>query len=379
MNILIIGDFCYPNYMGGSSKHVFDLITNFPGDRVKYYLITRNKKIGQYSASEPDAQRQYDKIKNEGKVKEVSTIGIFNPITYIKHIKGVDAVILQHPIMGLIGGLIAKLFGKPVIYHYHGPLHLEYAMKSGRRGVHYKLLWLMQKITVLLSNVVLTHSDYMRKVSVREHLVSESKCAYLPPYIIKRMVDKEIICVKKDYKTKLLLPRRLTARTGVIEFLNAFLTFPKEFRNKFDVIITGKGELQSQVEKLAERDPTNIKYIGFVSYDELWSLYSKVDSVVVPTLDLEGFGYVILEGFSCGASAIVSETCGGGYEFIKRHLGEEFIFDVYSAESIENALITVMRNKSNRSTFKEIADQYTTDKMINYYIDNILTPAVSQK
>ena len=322
MKVLIIGDFCYPNYMGGSSKHVC-----------------------------------------EGRITEVSTKHIFNPFTYLRHIRKADIVVLQHPVMGLFGGLWGRLYAKPIIYHYHGPLHLEYSMKTGKNGLHYKLLWLMQKVTVLLSNFVLTHSDYMKRVSIKEHKVPTSKCIYLPPYIKRHEIRKNLSYIKNNAKIKLLIPRRLTSRTGVIEFLNSFLTFPDDFRSRFDVFVTGKGELQSQVESLVAKDPDNLHYIGFVSYDDLWALYSKVDSVVVPTLDLEGFGYVILEGFSCGSSAIVSYTCG-----------DDYVFDVYSPESVKKALLAVQRNRYQREVFIHIADKYTTENMIKYYLDNILSP-----
>ena len=374
MKVLIIGDFCYPNYMGGSSKHVFDLITNFPSDEVDFHLITRKRSDGQYSADERGAQKVYDRIKDEGRITEVSTKHIFNPFTYLRHIRKADIVVLQHPVMGLFGGLWGRLYAKPIIYHYHGPLHLEYSMKTGKNGLHYKLLWLMQKVTVLLSNFVLTHSDYMKRVSIKEHKVPTSKCIYLPPYIKRHEIRKNLSYIKNNAKIKLLIPRRLTSRTGVIEFLNSFLTFPDDFRSRFDVFVTGKGELQSQVESLVAKDPDNLHYIGFVSYDDLWALYSKVDSVVVPTLDLEGFGYVILEGFSCGSSAIVSYTCGGGYEFIKHHLGDDYVFVVYSPESVKKALLAVQRNRYQREVFIHIADKYTTENMIKYYLDNILSP-----
>lgn len=371
--VTIISDFCYPNYMGGSSKHVYDLICNLPTNVVDWNLITRaTSKSNKYCADEIQAQKKYDSFKKSRRIKEVNILNIFNPFTYWNKIRNSEYVVLQHPVMGLFGAIIGRCLNKKNIYHYHGPIHIEFMMKTGRRGIHYWLLWLIQKITVMLSDTVLTHSNYMRAISQREHDVPSKKSIYLPPYIERVNRNVPLPYFSDDDKIKLLIPRRLTARTGVVEFLETFLKLPFRIRTKYQIYISGKGELQTNIESLASQDTENIRYIGFISYDELWSLYNKVDAVVVPTLDLEGFGYVILEAMSCGAMPIVSKTCGGGYDFVTRYLGESFTFDVHSSESILKALKTVANKKNNRNCFEGIASQFTTENMINKYISEIL-------
>ena len=373
MNVLIIGDFCYPNYMGGSSKHVYDILTEFSKiDSLDVHLITRAKQEGNYSANEIDAQITFDRIKNCGQITELKGWHMFNPLHYLKHIKNADVVLLQHPIMGFVGALIAKLYYKRTIYHYHGPIHEEYKLKAGKKGIRYRLLWIMQKVTVLLSSKVLTHSNYMRGIAIKEHRLPDRKSIYLPPYIEEDPVNNHLDFVKNNNKTKLIIPRRLTARTGVVEFLNAFLSLPKEKRNQYDIYISGKGELQQEVENLVRKDADNLSYVGFLSYEDLWSMYHKMDAVVVPTLNLEGFGYIILEALSSGATAIVSETCGGGYEFVVEHLGKENTFDVFSSESIFKALEQVEKTKNNRRNNKQIAGKFSCKAMIDYYIKAIL-------
>lgn len=372
-NVTIIGDFCYPNFMGGSSKHVYDLICNLPTDVVDWNLITRrSSKSNEYSADEIEAQTKFDSFKRNRRIKEVSVLNIFNPLTYLNKIRKSQYVVLQHPVMGLFGAILGRCLHKKVIYHYHGPLHIEYYMKSGKRGLHYNILWLMQKLTVMLSQMVLTHSSYMKSISQREHSVPDNKSINLPPYIERVESDVKLPYFKDDNKIKLLIPRRLTARTGIIEFLKAFLIFPEDFRNKFHIYISGKGELQSKVESLVKQDSQNIQYIGFISYNELWSLYTKVDAVVVPTLDLEGFGYIILEAMSCGAMPLVSKTCGGGFEFVEKHLGSEYVFDIYSPKSIQDTLSIITQYRNNRNKYMQIASVFSTKNMIKTYLEKIL-------
>ena len=375
-NIVIIGDFCYPNYMGGSSKHVYDLLCDFPLYHCKVKLLTRKRVANKYSASDSDAQLVYDQYKNRGDVIELSTLGIFNALNYINFVRNADYVLLQHPIMGCIGGFISKLFRKKVIYHYHGPLHLEYKMKVGNKNLRYYVLWWLQKMTIIFSDKVLTHSNYMKEVAIKEHSVPQTKCIYLPPYINSNNVSNKRLHLpflkNECSKIHLLIPRRLTARTGVVEFLEAFLSLSDNVRNKVQIYISGRGELRTVIEKLVSKDPDNISYVGFLSYEELWTLYNQIDAVVVPSLDLEGFGYVILEAMSCGASALVSQTCGGGFEFIMKHLGTNYTFNTYSSESVLKALNTISKKEHSRDYYMKIANSYTTEAMIRYYVDNIL-------
>lgn len=145
--ITIIGDFCYPNFAGGSSKHVFDLLTYFPEYDCNVRLLTRRRDSdSQYAADDPGAAGKYDALKKRGNIRELSGMGLFNPYPYIRIIAGADHVLLQHPVMGMIGGIAARIMGKHTVYHYHGPLHLEYQAKSGRKGLRYHILWYSKKL-----------------------------------------------------------------------------------------------------------------------------------------------------------------------------------------------------------------------------------------
>lgn len=372
--ITIISDFCYPNFAGGSSKHVFDLLMNFPEEEFNLKLVTRSKNPGSdYFAKDEKAEEHYVRFFQKGNVKEMSLGSIINPFRYIGSLKNTDYVLLQYPVMGVVGGLVAKLMGKKIYYHYHGPAHIEYKYKTGKEGFRYKLMWGIQKITAMLSDRVLVHSDYMKDIAIKEHKIRESKFGFVPPYIDKTLTsDKKEITRSENEKIQLLIPRRLTARTGVIEFLDQFLKSDKNFRDKFIIYVTGCGELAPEVTKLADSNPEHIKFLGFVSYDELKELYHQVDGVIVPTLDLEGCGLVILEALSCGTSVIVSKTCGGGYEFVRKNMGKDFIFDVFDHESVIRTLEFIAKKSYDPEYYKDIASRYDIKKMIKHYTNDIL-------
>lgn len=372
--ITIIGDFCYPNFAGGSSKHVFDLLTYFPEYDCNVRLLTRRRDSdSQYAADDPGAAGKYDALKKRGNIRELSGMGLFNPYPYIRIIAGADHVLLQHPVMGMIGGIAARIMGKHTVYHYHGPLHLEYQAKSGRKGLRYHILWLFQKITTVCSSVVLVHSEYMKRTAQKEHRIPNRKIRLLPPYIKKPASFVPLPWWKDETdKTVLFIPRRLTARTGIYEFLMRFLSLPADEQQKYHIYISGTGELAPKIETIAKEYPQTITYLGFVPYEELWAIYGKADAVVVPTLSLEGFGYVILEAMACGCAATVSTTCGGGYEFVSEQLGEEYTFDTFDTESILKALRFIKARPADRAFYQQIASRFSPEHMIRYYLQTIL-------
>lgn len=372
--ITIIGDFCYPNFAGGSSKHVFDLLMYFTQYDCNVRLLTRSRDPNSlYAVDDPAAACKYDALKKQGHIRELSGVNLFNPYPYLQMIANADHVLLQHPVMGMVGGIIARIMRKHTVYHYHGPLHLEYQSKAAKKGLRYYILWLLQKITIICSSVVLVHSEYMKRTALKEHNIPIQKIQLLPPYINPPNSFHPLPWWKDESdKTVLFIPRRLTARTGVYEFLMQFLSLPVNEQQKYHIYITGTGELAPKIEIIAKKHPQTITYLGFVPYEELWAIYGKADAVVVPTLSLEGFGYVILEAMVCGSAAIVSTTCGGGYEFVIEQLGREYTFDIFDTESIQKALQFIQMRPANRTFYQQIASRFSLYHMIQYYLQVIL-------
>lgn len=75
------------------------------------------------------------------------------------------------------------------------------------------------------------------------------------------------------------------------------------------VIAGGKGWLESEIiEKINHpSDKKKIKFLGYVSDDDLSALYSACYAFVYPS-HYEGFGLPVLEAMHCGAAVITSET-----------------------------------------------------------------------
>ncbi|MFN3551366.1 MAG: glycosyltransferase family 4 protein [Endomicrobiia bacterium] len=89
--------------------------------------------------------------------------------------------------------------------------------------------------------------------------------------------------------------------------------------------------------------PDGVKYIGHVSNEQLYLLYSGAKCFVFPTLH-EGFGLPPLEAMSCGCPVVVSnkgslpEVCGDAAVYV----------DPYDPQSIAEGVLKVLTDKNLR-------------------------------
>jgi glycosyltransferase involved in cell wall biosynthesis len=104
-----------------------------------------------------------------------------------------------------------------------------------------------------------------------------------------------------------LAVRRLETRMGLLELVDAFAKVAAEFP-KARLWIGGTG---SQREALEERihshSLTNrARLLGFIPEADLASHYAAADCVIMPSIDLEGFGLATVEALACGAPVLGS-------------------------------------------------------------------------
>lgn len=122
-----------------------------------------------------------------------------------------------------------------------------------------------------------------------------------------------------------LAVRRLDPRMGLMHLAEAFAMVGRE-RPEARLWIAGKGPQREALEArlaaagLGER----AKLLGFVPEEELPALYGAADAVLMPSLDLEGFGLATAEALACGAPVLASRS--GANPEVVAPLGERLLF-----------------------------------------------------
>ncbi len=104
------------------------------------------------------------------------------------------------------------------------------------------------------------------------------------------------------------------------------------------LIIVGRGEWERYLDQAKVRHESgHIITTGFVSDEDLFSLYRAADVVVVPS-DMEGFGFVPLEAASTGAKVVMArvgiaaeEELPGNVFVVPRRTPESFALAIHDA------------------------------------------------
>jgi len=131
---------------------------------------------------------------------------------------------------------------------------------------------------------------------------------------INEIYDSEVF-VKKNTLLKILYVGRFIGWKGVSLAVDA-VNYANESNDEVEFTLIGKGKLKSF---LKQKSKKNIKFIDWVSQEELFKLYSSYDCMLFPSFH-DSSGNVILESFSFGLpvicldlggpASIVDNSCG---------------------------------------------------------------------
>lgn len=197
---LILADFIFPEYLGGSARLASELNVSLVQSGFDVTCITR-RPTGHYSSSF-QASRVY-RVVYIDRIRSVLALLVFGKW---------DVVISHHFTLGILSYFFRKKSNLK-LYFFHGPVHLERLSRGGskvsailRRGIEYFVLLHQKKIFCL--------SDYMKC-----HLAKafQSKTVITGPLHNFTITTHPPLKLPRLGPINLLTVRRLTNRTGVLE------------------------------------------------------------------------------------------------------------------------------------------------------------------
>jgi glycosyltransferase involved in cell wall biosynthesis len=158
----------------------------------------------------------------------------------------------------------------------------------------------------------------------------------------------------------------LEKHKGILNLLEVF----KELNSKssYHLIIAGGGGLTNEIKAFIEKNSLNekIQFLGFVSQDELYSLYFNAAALIVPSIWPENAPLVTLEAVSLGTPIIVSKM--GGLPEIATKLGlDKLIFS--SFDDLKNILTSFKSQEYNREAIKR---RYTESFSVDAYVKSYM-------
>jgi glycogen synthase len=268
MKILVYSSVFYPA-IGGIENHSLFLVKEF---------VKAGHQVRVITEQEQDPQKPLERI------EVLRTPGVFKQLKMFYW-----ADVLYMPNITLKGAwlILFNPFKKWVISH--NDFHLQYS-----NDLKTKLKWLLIKMAT-------------RNISVSKSVAQFLK---IPSEVIYNCYDDSVfkLYTEEPRTYDIVFVGRLVSQKGCELLIDACKTLDRPFT----LNIIGDGfemeKLKSKVKEL--RLENVIKFLGFKKNEELARLLNRHRIMVVPSLDVEGFGIVALEGLACGCHMIVSNAGG---------------------------------------------------------------------
>jgi glycosyltransferase involved in cell wall biosynthesis len=260
--------------------------------------------------------------------------------------------------------LIGGLRDKPLIVHFHGP----WADENVARGDHSVLRRLarrcLETVVYRRADQVVVLTSAFRQVLVQGYRVSPWIINVVPPGIdLARFTrgsrdESRRRLGMGDEAFVAISVRRLTPRMGVELLIDAWCEARSRLPSASTLLIAGDGPLRPQLERRAAAQDAggSVRILGRVTDARLTELYSAADVAVVPSLEHEGFGLVVLEAAACGTPTIVTDA-GGLPEAIVR-LDQSLVVARGDAAALRERLVLAQVDRPRPEAARAFAERF---------------------
>jgi len=291
MNILLLVAEFPPTMLGGLANYSYSIAKFLRRkNHVDVNMFPHGRSLTVYVANLGFVINMERKLQEKGALKKVDVV---YAITFQPHFSAI--------------GFSAKLLGLPFVSHGVG------------LDIYTPRPWYVfaRKTAYVISDRIICGSGFQRRILVREG------APYEKVKVVLGGVDLDIFRPLKardefrkelgvEGKFVLLSLGRLEKRKGFDDAIKA-LAYLKDIRD-IVLLIVGKGSEKSHLEDLA-RDlslENKVKFLGFVSSDDLPKIYNVADLFIAPFKslgrDMEGFPLVVQEAQACGVPVVSTIT-----------------------------------------------------------------------
>jgi glycosyltransferase involved in cell wall biosynthesis len=206
------------------------------------------------------------------------------------------------------------------------------------------------------ADIIITGSHFTKQEILQYTHFKEDKIVVIHhgvDHAVYRRYSKEAL---KEISEKFDLPNNFLLFVGSIEprknletLIEAYSMFDEEQQKSLPLILVGfKGWKNSHIMEMLKKHKRFIRYLGYVSEEELSKIYNLATIFIYPSL-YEGFGLPSLEALACGTPCIVSnvaslpEVCGNAVLYI----------DPLSSQDIKNKILLLAHNKDLREELSQ--------------------------
>ena len=153
--------------------------------------------------------------------------------------------------------------------------------------------------------------------------------------------------------------RRLVPRMGLGGLVEGVALAGRK-RPGIRLAVAGDGPLRGSLEAQARKAGARADFLGLVPAAELIRCYQAADLFVLPSLDLEAFGLVVLEALACGTPVLATDRCAPPE--ILRPLDERLLIPSAGPEAIADALLGQGSELASDPRFRQRCRAYVVER-----------------
>ncbi len=244
------------------------------------------------------------------------------------------------------------------VYVCHSFAHEEYLTRAeraattherARRRLSVRARRWIERMVIRRCHHVIVLSEFMKQQVMATHGITPKSITVVPgaadPAMFYPPQDRNEIRRElklPENRTVLFTVRNLVPRMGLEHLLEAMTMLGEEQRDLL-LLIGGDGQLRSRLEEhiCSKGLHDAVRLLGFVPEDQLAKYYQASDLVVMPTLQLEGFGLVTVEALACGTP--VMGTPVGAIPEVLSTVDPMFVTEGTDAASLAKTLRLILK------------------------------------
>ncbi len=321
IKVLVVGLATFEEMAGGSARYLSGMVSALRANGHDVEVVTAVGVVGARGYTEPGAMGQF--------TRSVRRLVLVHPRVVAAILRRRPDVINVHFAFDGIGAVIAaRMLRIPVVVMFQGPWarEAEATRMRGRWPLSTRIRRSIERRVYRSAARCMALSDAFGDVLVREYGVAPSRIRVIPagidlePYrlLMDRNVARDRLGLAQEGELVVTV-RRLVRRMGLDILVSAIASLPEERRPRLAIAGTGPEleGLRAQASDLGLAD--RVAFLGRVEDEDLPAFYAAGDLCVVPTRELEGFGYVALEAYAAGTPVLATAIGGlvdlvGGFD-----------------------------------------------------------------
>lgn len=310
--------------------------------RFKYFFPEKYQKIAYGPGIIPNVKKSFTaKLQIPG--------FLISQLKYAKNISDKEKIELVHAHWlipgGLIGALLKKKYGMPLIVTIHGSDLFPLKNKFFRTIQEY----VVKNADIITVNSKIAQNELLSRFSAIKNKIKQipmgSDTNIFKPKYIKNKYKKY-----NNYKI-ILFVGRLNEQKGVEYLIKAMPNVISKVKNA-KLLIIGEGDHRKYLQKITNELKLNgfIEFLGPKKQNEIAYYYNLADVFVLPSvtssIGTEAFGLVLIEAMACG-TCVIGSSSGGIKEIIRNNVNG-LIFQEKNPEELAVKITKVLEDTKLR-------------------------------